>query len=43
MDERHYWNEFFQSGNIQSYLSYKKHQAERSENQWESQNYEELY
>jgi len=30
MDENHYWNEFYLSGNIQSYLSYKKQQTKMS-------------
>jgi len=28
--EHDYWNEFYQSGSIQSYLSYKKNQAART-------------
>jgi len=28
--EHDYWNEFYKSGDIRSYLSYKKFQAKRS-------------
>jgi len=39
MDEHHYWNEFYLSGDINSYLSYKKHQTDRvAKGQWELQN-----
>jgi len=30
MNENHYWDEFYMSGCILSYLSYKKHQLGKS-------------
>jgi len=36
--EQDYWNEFYQSGSIQSYLSYKKIQAAKTT---EARNYSE--